>query len=47
MSAITWKSYYAVGSPELHRQHQRVAQIINTLYAAFRDGTNQAFLEAI
>ena len=36
---IDWKDYYNVGEPSLDTEHKEVLEIINKLYAAMLNGT--------
>jgi len=38
MSLITWNSSYSVGVSEIDKQHQKLVEIINTLFDAMKSG---------
>jgi hemerythrin-like metal-binding protein len=36
---VLWKDFYSVGEPVLDSQHKQIIELINRLYAAVREGT--------
>ena len=44
---IQWKEDYSVGHDEIDKQHQQLIGIINDLFLAIKDGSEEKFLQEI